>query len=174
MTATAFALGRHLASHRYDITVNLGIAGSFDHGLALGSVVEVSTDTFSELGAEDDARFLPLSTLGFGNETFAPTARLSNLVGVPQLPQARAITVNTVHGNAASIAKVEARLAPQVESMEGAAFFYACHQSNTPCLQVRAISNYVEKRNREGWKIGPAIANLNRFAIDLAGGLINS
>jgi hypothetical protein len=44
------------------------------------------------------------------------------------LKKARAITVNTVHGNDMSIKKVQERLTPQLESMEGAAFFYACQQ----------------------------------------------
>jgi futalosine hydrolase len=29
------------------------------------------------------------------------------------------------------------------------------------------VSNYVEKRNRENWKIGLAVKNLNDFAIEL-------
>lgn len=174
MTATAFALGRHLASRRYDLAINLGIAGSFDRTIALGSLVEVSEDTFAELGAEDDARFLPLSALGLGDVAFAPTAKLRDLDGSQSLPQARGITVNTVHGNCGSIERVVARLAPQVETMEGAAFFYACGQASIPCLQIRAVSNYVERRNRDAWRIGLAIANLNRFAISLAKTLIFS
>jgi len=174
MTATAFALGRHLANRRYDLAINLGIAGSFDRAVALGSLVEVREDTFAELGAEDDERFLSFSALGFGEVTFAPTAHLRDLDSSLSLPQARGVTVNTVHGNSASIEKVVARLAPQVETMEGAAFFYACRQANIPCLQIRAVSNYVEKRNRDAWKIGPAIANLNRFSISLVNTLISS
>jgi futalosine hydrolase len=51
--------------------------------------------------------------------------------------------------------------------MEGAAFFYACREAGVPCLQIRAVSNYVEKRNRDNWHIGLAIKNLNTFAMDL-------
>lgn len=174
MTATAFALGRDLANRRCDLAINLGIAGSFDRTIDLGSVLEVSEDTLAELGAEDDEAFLSLPALGFGEATFTPTVHLKDLAGAPRLPLAKAITVNTVHGNLASIAKIESRLAPQIETMEGAAFFYACRQAGVPCLQIRAISNYVEKRNRNGWKIGPAIANLNRMAISLAETLIRS
>jgi len=58
------------------------------------------------------------------------------------------------------------RIQPQLESMEGAAFFYACTQAGVPCLQIRAVSNYVEKRNRDAWQIGLAIKNLNSFAAE--------
>jgi futalosine hydrolase len=169
MVATAFALGKHLASNKYDLALNLGIAGSFDKKLLLGDVIEITEDTFAELGAEDDTDFLSIDQMGFGEETFYPSKKLTdlyNLFNTFNLKQATAITVNTVHGNETSIKKVAERLAPQVESMEGAAFFYACKQMNIPCLQIRAVSNYVEKRNRANWDVGLAIKNLNTFAVE--------
>lgn len=169
MVATAFALARHLSQNQYDLVLNLGIAGSFDRNIALGQIVEIVEDTFSELGAEDDTKFLPIEEMGFGEATFHPSTKLSdlyNLFNTFNLTQARAITVNTVHGNEASIQKVMERLNPQIESMEGAAFFYACKHFNVPCMQIRAVSNYVEKRNRANWNIGLAIKNLNTFAVE--------
>jgi futalosine hydrolase len=47
--------------------------------------------------------------------------------------------------------------------MEGAAFFYACEEANVAALQVRAISNYVEKRNKENWNMPLAVKNLNNW-----------
>ncbi|WP_342646735.1 futalosine hydrolase [Mucilaginibacter sp. CSA2-8R] len=167
MVATAFALGNHLATHRYDLATNLGIAGSFDRSIALGDVTEITQDTFTELGAEDDNRFITLDDLGFGKTTYATPARLSDYSPTLALTQAIGATVNTVHGEENSIAVLQSRIAPQIESMEGAAFFYACQQAGVPALQIRAVSNYVEKRNREAWKIGLAVKNLNNFAINL-------
>jgi futalosine hydrolase len=169
MVATAFALGKHLASNRYDLAVNLGIAGSFDRSIAIGEVLEVRQDTLADFGAEDGDAFLTIGQLGFGEDTFYPSARLAdlyNLFNNFNLKTADAITVNTVHGNQGSIEKVAARLNPQLESMEGAAFFYGCNQANVPCMQIRAVSNYVEKRNRDNWNIGLAIKNLNTFAVE--------
>ena len=164
MVATAFALGKHLATNKYDLVVNLGIAGSFDRSITLDEVVEVTEDHLSELGAEDDGTFLPIETLGFGESIFKTDARLSSYIN-SGLRQVTAITVNTVHGHEPSIKKLTTRIQPQLESMEGAAFFYACKQAGVPCLQIRAVSNYVEKRNRDAWQIGLAIKNLNSFAI---------
>lgn len=169
MVATAFALGRHLATTRYDLVVNLGIAGSFDRDIAVGEVVEIKQDTFAELGAEDDEKFLAIAELGFGQDTFFPSTQLTNLYNLFNnfnLQRVSAITVNTVHGNEISISKVAERLNPQLESMEGAAFFYACNQYNVPCIQIRTVSNYVEKRNRDNWNIPLAIKNLNNFAVE--------
>lgn len=171
MVATAFALGRQLAVVKYDFALNLGIAGSFDRNLKVGDVVNVIEDHFSELGAEDGNEFISIDELGFGTQQTQniPTFQLGN---VTSLKQVRSITVNKVHGNEESIAGTVQRLNPQVESMEGAAFFYACSQVGLPCAQVRGISNYVERRNRDSWNIGLAVKNLNIFAAEFISALI--
>lgn len=159
MTATAFALGKNL-NNNYDLVLNVGIAGSFDQNISLGSLVKIETDTFAELGAEDHEDFLTIDQLGFGKNTYNSSYTFN------ELPNVNGITVNKVHGNAASIAKAKGRFRPQTESMEGAAVFYACQLENIPCLQVRAISNFVEPRNKENWQINLALANLNNWVID--------
>ena len=175
MVATAFALGRHLAINDYDLAINLGIAGSVDRNIELGEVVEIKEDILAELGAEDDADFIPIDKLGFGTGMFYPGTCLAELNGNHfNLKRVKAITVNTVHGNEATIKRISDRLNPQLESMEGAAFFYACEQFNIPSLQIRAVSNYVEKRNRDNWKIGLAIKNLNNFASEFFRLYLNS
>lgn len=162
MVATAFALGGHLANNKYDLAVNAGIAGSFDFNLSLGEPVLVTEDIFSEQGAEDGEEFLKLDSLGFGNtHQFPYTNQIKSSFELPNLKKVKAITVNTVHGNELSISKVIALFKPQIESMEGAAFFYACNKTSTPCIQIRSISNYVERRNREKWNIPMAINSLN-------------
>ena len=167
MVPTAFALARHLPHNVYNIVINLGIAGSFDRNIALGKVLEIYEDTFAELGAEDDKQFISIEKLGFGASIFKPTTTINQFTKNKFINKANAITVNKVHGNDDSIAAIIARLNPQLESMEGAAFFYACHTLQVPCIQIRAVSNYVEKRNRDNWDIPLAIKNLNNFALEL-------
>lgn len=159
MTATAFALGKHLTA-KYNLVLNVGIAGSFDKNIPLGHLVNIVTDTFAELGAEDHHNFLTIDELGFGANKFHATFALTNL------QNATAITINKVHGNMESIEKTIKKFNPTVESMEGAAVFYACNELKIPCAQVRSISNYVEPRNRDNWQIGLAIKNLNDWLID--------
>ena len=164
MTATAFALGQKL-SNSYQLILNLGIAGSFDHTLALGSVVNIHIDQFSELGAEDGENFLPIDDLGFGQAAYHARNNLLN-TQVTKLKKVTGITVNTVHGEKNSIQSVSQRLNPTTESMEGAAVLFCCEKAAIPCLQIRSISNYVTPRDKSQWKIGLAIKNLNQWAID--------
>lgn len=174
MTATAYWLGRALAEGQYDAAFNFGICGSFDRRIALGEVVHVTSDRFSETGAQDGELFLSLEDMGLQSPGEYPftDGRIFNqhLPGIMKnsgLRQVSGITVNTVHGDETAIGKIVQRLQPQVESMEGAAFLYACLLSGVRCAQVRAVSNYVEKRNRAAWKIDAAVRNLNDFAFDL-------
>jgi len=174
MTATAYRLGRALAKDNYDAAINLGICGSFEEEIAAGEVVHVCSDCMPELGAEDGDHFLDIQALGLlGADEFPfVNGRLVNLRPPPfveelNLRRVNAITVNTVHGRDASIETIRTRCRPETESMEGAAFFYACLSAGMPCAQLRAVSNRVERRNRESWKIGEALKNLNELAIQL-------
>jgi len=171
MVATSFYLGRVLASNKYDRVINAGIAGSFDKDIPLGTIVEVIEDQFSEMGAEDGANFLSMLELELIEVDEFPykSGVLSNEQEVWNLtyPKVKSITVNKVHGSEERIEKTLNRLNPQVESMEGAAFFYACKIARIPCLQIRAISNYVERRNKASWDISLAIQSLNTEILKL-------
>src|SRR5690606_29709359 len=96
MLATARALTKALAHSPSSFVLNVGIAGSFSHSLALGSVVEIIHDTLSELGAESSADFIPIEELGFGSSSW-PNQPLDEVRS--DLPQVQAITVNKVHGS---------------------------------------------------------------------------
>lgn len=172
MVPTAFAVGHQLAKHTYTMALNLGIAGSFDPLLPIGEVVSVSRDIFAEWGAQDDEEFLSIDDLGFGQSL--QTAKYTGYFQQVSLYQVRGITVNTAHGHEMTIAKTKVRLDPQIESMEGAAFLYACNQVGIDCLQVRAVSNYVERRQRDNWDIGLAVKNLNQWAVQFLNALIVS
>lgn len=170
MTATAYWTGKVL-NDSYDAAFNLGICGSFNRNLELGTVLNVYEDTFAELGAEDGEVFLSLDELKLDG-----VSRIINQSGalhplIEMLPKVSGITVNTTHGNEHSIQKVFERLHPYIESMEGAAFMYACENERIPYAQIRAVSNYVEKRNREGWNIPLAIENLNNKMFEILNSL---
>ena len=171
MVATAFHLGAVLNSTKYQRVINIGIAGSFDKQIPLGTVVEIVEDQFSDLGAEDNGDFLSLIDLDLMKSNDFPfqSGVLKNNQSIVKLsyPKVRAITVNTAHGSVVGISRTLKRFSPVVESMEGAAFFYACKFAQIPCIQIRSISNYVEPRNRASWNIPLAIQNLNIDILNL-------
>lgn len=169
MVATTFNLTKTLSEKKYDAAANLGICGSFNPSLKIGEVVNITEDIFSELGAEDGEAFLKLSDMKFAakKDVFLKPAKMFTPPFIKEFKNARGLTVNTVHGNNKSISKVTSLYNPDVESMEGAAFFYACNQFKIPCLQLRSVSNYVERRNVKNWNIPLAIKKLNEAALRL-------
>ena len=174
MVATAVWCSERFARERYDLALNFGVCGAFVPALPLAAAVHVVSDTFAELGAEDGERFLSLEQLGLlGADEFPFRAGRIVNVAPPRNPaleglrKVSGITVNTVHGDDASIAAVVERLQPDVESMEGAAFMYAALVHGVPCAQVRVVSNVVERRNRAAWKMPESIAELGRTALEM-------
>jgi futalosine hydrolase len=172
MVTTAYLMGRVLASNRYDGAFNLGIAGSFDQQLELGEVVHITHDQFPELGNEQGEYFLSLIDLKLLEENFFPykDGQIVNEIPlnsrtIKQLKTVRSITVNRVNTTNKSIEKIRQRCNPATESMEGAAFFYACFAEGLPCAQIRAVSNYVESNDTGRWNIPKAIENLNKIML---------
>ncbi|MEM1214460.1 MAG: futalosine hydrolase [Bacteroidota bacterium] len=170
---TAWSLGQHLATHTYDYLIQAGVGGALDRKLVLGEVVEVVSDCFADLGVEEaDGRFTKATDLGLvaADEFPFREGRLWNQPEVERrfLPTAHGISVNKVHGYEPSIERLRAQYPfAQVESMEGAAFYYAALQAQLPFLQLRSISNYVEKRQREKWELKLAIERLNAVLFEL-------
>jgi futalosine hydrolase len=178
MTCTAYWMGKTLGSKLYDVAINLGIAGSFDDEIKIGQTVHIKSDQISELGAEDGETFLSLIDMDLISDedyllnhgVMENSIALENPV-INELQNVSAITVNTTHGDDASIIKIKELFHPQVESMEGAAFFYACLLEGITCSQIRTISNKVEKRNKSNWDIPLAVKNLCSTGLQLINSL---
>ncbi|MDG1426942.1 MAG: futalosine hydrolase [Flavobacteriales bacterium] len=153
MVNTSINLTRELSKNSYDLVINMGIAGSFKDFINIGDVVEITEDSFSEIGFENNNQFNKFSEFDIKTSfTVNPKSTLTRV---------KSITVNTVHGNAQSISEIVERENTDIESMEGAAVFNVCEDFNTNCIQIRSISNKVEARNKDNWDIKTAISNLN-------------
>jgi futalosine hydrolase len=165
MVATAAWCSRALTQQSYDLALNLGVCGSFDEFIEPGTVVHVTSDRLAELGAEDGEQFLTIGDLELPGESEFVNLDPPSNAEIDALPAVSGITVNTVHGNERSIAAITERFMPQVETMEGAAFMSACLMHRVQFAQIRAVSNLVERRNREAWKMTEAIRNLSVSAL---------
>lgn len=173
LVATSFNLGRLLSSHSFDCILQLGIAGAYPTGkLSLGDVVYVSTDRIADLGARDpEGNFLSLHHIGLAEPSAAvipatPPAAAQHFLQT--LPAAQSLSVNHISGDPARQDHFELdKDLPLIESMEGAAFHYACHTAGLPFIQIRSISNWVEPRDKSRWQMKTAIENLNKTAIAL-------
>lgn len=175
MVTTTFQLTKHLLSHSYDLIIQLGVAGSYHIEEVLGTLYQVHSETFADLGAEDHDSFLDIFDLQLPTEeNLYINKAIINPYLISDLKLAKGLTVNTCSGRQRTIDLRRNKYNADIESMEGAAFHYVATQLNCKYLQIRAISNHVIPRNRDTWNMKLAIENLNNFAIQWINTLYNS
>lgn len=163
---TAFWLTRH--AERYELVINVGIAGSYNPEVPIGSVVCIKDDVFGDYGVDDNGQFKSLSEINLldSNNIFVGDKLNNPWLNTDflkiSLPQVKGVTLSTASGSKGAIDKVVTRWNPDIETMEGAAVFYICRMLNVKFICLRAISNMVEPRDRSNWRINEAIENLNK------------
>lgn len=172
LLATSFHLSQQLQSKKYDFVLQLGIAGVYPNkGIQLTDLVWIKADQVADLGAIDkQGTFVSTATMGLS----APTAVSMASPEVSKkwkpyfetLISANGLSVNCILGDPnwfLHFGFSENNVV--VESMEGAALHYTCSQSGVEYAQVRAISNWIEPRDKSRWQIQEAILKLNQWAI---------
>ncbi len=171
MLAAGFALTKMAIEDKPDLIIQVGIAGTFDLGLALGTVVIINEETIGDLGVEEDGKWKDLFDLKLEKSSYHPfeKRKLPNQwlkkYNLLALPEVSSITVNEISTNHERIQKLIKKYNPVIESMEGAALHYVARESNIPFVQIRAISNYIGERDKSKWEMKSAIDNLNQTLI---------
>lgn len=170
-TFTSFHLTNALCEKKYDLVLNIGIAGSLSCDIRIGEVVNVVSEEFADLGIEERDEFLTLFESGFIGVNDFPfengSLKASHKILFHKLKKVRGITSNKNFGRAQSIAEIREKFTAHVESMEGAAVFYVCNWLGVSCCQVRSVSHYVEPRDSSKWDIPLALENLKEEVLSL-------
>lgn len=162
---TAFNLA--MCVQQYDLVINIGIAGSYQSNISIGTVVCVKEDAFGDYGIDDRGTFRTFSEMRPSTNNFHPKEEILvnpwiNLE-FPKfnLPLVKGLTLSTASGSKEVIAKIIQRWNADIETMEGAAVFYVCRMLGIRFISYRAISNLVEPRDKSKWDIDKALNNLN-------------
>jgi len=167
MVTTAYSLTRELAKNQYDLVLQAGVCGAFNRNIELGEIVLVAKERYADLGAEDREAYIDIFDMGLLQSNEPPFTdtwlQMPASQWIQHFPykQVSGVTVNTVSGSEKTIARIAGAYNPDVESMEGAAMHYVCLQESVSFVQLRAISNYVEPRDKSKWQMGKAIKSLN-------------
>jgi futalosine hydrolase len=167
--AASWAMTKWLSSNsRPDLAINAGIAGSYKEEIKTGDVVIPVSDCFADAGIETADGFITLAEAGLEDPDMFPFRKgkipADNgyvMMALKKIRPVRAVTVNTSSGSETTIEKMVRKYNPDIETMEGAAFFYICSNANIPFLAIRSISNRVESRNKGKWNIPLAIDTLS-------------
>jgi futalosine hydrolase len=167
--STAWAMKQWISvNEKPDLAINSGIAGSYKAVFGIGEVVMPVSDCFADAGIEDGDEFRTLYEAGLSGadefpfrngHLFADGRFITKLNSY--LKPVSAITVNTATGSEVTRARLLKKFNPDIETMEGATFFYICSREEIPFVAIRAISNMVEPRDKNKWDIKTALWNLS-------------
>jgi len=166
-----YYLQEKLNGASFDLAVNAGICGSFNPDAKTGEVLRVHKDLFADIGTEEgkdlfDMKLLEPDSFPFKNKILIENAGEFDQL-FPKVRKVRGITVNRVSQTYQNISFLNTRYRPDIETMEGAAFFYTCLLKGIPCIQLRAISNPVGERDKKFWDTDLAMKSLQNILGEL-------
>ncbi|WP_246120306.1 futalosine hydrolase [Cohnella terricola] len=171
--STAMALAEDGAN--YDLVVSAGIGGGFAGIAPIGSIVVGSESIAADLGAETPEGFAGVDKLGFGSNRLEVDHHLSVKLaealrsGGMQSHLGPILTLATVTGSAETASLLTERVpGASAEAMEGFGVAEAAHRKGIPFIEIRAISNAVGPRDKSAWRIGEALAALEKASTYLS------
>ncbi|MGB8358382.1 MAG: hypothetical protein WCD55_07175 [Bacteroidales bacterium] len=168
--AMSWALQKRFSSGAVpSLVINPGIAGSYIPSLTPGMVVIPYSDCFADMGLDDNGNFLSVFSASMADPDRWPFSggrihcrgKWFDILR-KEFPVASAATVNMTSGSQPVIDRIRKAWNPDIETMEGAWFAYACSIMHIEWLSVRAVSNIVEPRNLNNWNIPLALAELEK------------
>lgn len=173
MVATAYELGKILSKNSYDFAIDCGIAGSFDENIMIGETVHVESELFAEFFAENGDELIPVLNLEMIENIHPFSNKKGELINIStirnsvinSMTKARGITLNKISGAEKTIDELKRYFRPQIETMEGAAFYYCCFSAGVNCAQIRTVSNFVKPRGLASWEIEKAVDALTEKVI---------
>ncbi|MDR1896965.1 MAG: futalosine hydrolase [Prevotellaceae bacterium] len=167
ISSTVYNLTKLFNCH-FDLALNVGIAGGFSGKTVVGDVVTVYSEVFGDFGIAAQNGFLTCFEKNLLSKDLFPfqdgrliSERAKSVAESLDIPCVKGVTNNTVSGEKERIRAVSAKFSPDIETMEGAAFFYVCLLENVPFVEIRSISNLVEPRDESKWNIPLAVKNLS-------------
>ncbi len=163
----AVRVGRALATKKYDVVINAGIAGAMPGVAKVGDAVVVGEELLP-LELETGERL----NLPEGNviaDRVPADLALTEMITTLGFPLVRGITVTQVTSTDLTAMRLHTRGA-EIETMEGFAVLRAAQLSGVPAIEVRGISNIVGDRKNSGWDFAAGLTGLRRImnaALDL-------
>ena len=185
MAEIAAATLRAVKAKKPQLVVLAGIAGACDRTLRRGEVVEVVCERIAGIPERYAREYetsgpdlgLPLAagvTVNRSGNARNQPGNMAAPIGFETPDDTERTALGTQPGipdNAGNLPQkpegspedTPQEYLPEVENMEGAAFFAVCDALGVACCQIRAVSNYVGEPFGQ-WAVEEAVGNLTEFA----------
>jgi len=161
--------------------VNFGVAGAFfDSGLDLLDICLADQEIFADFGICQGENVVPFNEEGgLRVRTGFPLDnslldRAEKVLGANNIVYRKGafVTVNCSSGTARRGNYFRDKHKAICENMEGASVARVCEEFGLPCLEVRAVSNFVADRNEANWQLAKACRLSGRVTAILISGLL--
>lgn len=160
----AGATSRTLAMERFDAVLNVGIAGTLDPELGLGSVVLADRAVFADEGVARPDGFDSTAAIGFAMTAYGMGVASDAALVRELSPAADRVgviaTVSTCSGTDALAREIRARTGAIAETMEGAAVGLSAEHAGIAFVELRVISNTTGERRTQRWDVRGALSRL--------------
>ena len=176
----AHALTCVLQGRRPAWVLQVGVGGAYPQsGLGIGDWALASEENYGDLGVRTEKGWQGGDVIGIPvldgdvvryNNFPLDGAWVQQAAGI--LPEAQVgpfVTVQECSGTDALGLERGARFGALCENMEGAAAAHLCALYGVPFIEVRAMSNMVERRDRERWDLPWAVERAQAAALVLLG-----
>ena len=170
---STYAIMQLIGSVKPDLVIQLGIAGSFDPSLMLGTAVTVRREIVADMGVFETDGYHDIFDLGLSEKNMPPLEQGAivnhhdHLIAAAALPDVSAVSVNEISSNPYKIHLFANTYKADIESMEGAALHYVCALQQIPFIQIRGISNLVGERDKTKWKIHESLLAATNACINI-------
>ena len=170
---STYAITQLIARLKPDLIIQIGIAGSFNPTLELGTAVTVRQEMLADMGVYETDGYHDIFELGLAEKNMPPLEQgaIVNhhdyLIESASLPAVSAVSVNEISTSAEKINVFAEKYKADIESMEGAALHYVCAMQQIPFIQIRGISNLVGERDKTKWKIPESMLAATNACINL-------
>ncbi|HEU0264436.1 MAG TPA: futalosine hydrolase [Geobacterales bacterium] len=178
---TAVVTARLLERYEPELLINTGCAGAYHgSGLQIGDLALATTEVYGDEGVLLEDGWQPLDLIGIptvtrqGKQYFnkfplsvlqaEKAARLAASKGV-SLHRGDFVTVSNVSGSRERGDELMNRFGAICENMEGAATAQVALIYGIDCMELRGISNMVEKRDLRRWDMNRAVEQAQRFLL---------
>jgi futalosine hydrolase len=157
-----------------ELLVSMGVGGLYGPSYE-ACIVVADRMVAADLGAMTATGFADIETLGLGSAAYDSDKRslahaVEQLADVLPVRVGPVLTVATVTGTEERAADLSAAHAAVAEAMEGYAVAHVGAITGLPVIEIRSASNRVGARDRDGWNLAGALADLTAAAAALFGG----
>ncbi|HOK51055.1 MAG: futalosine hydrolase [Bacteroidales bacterium] len=170
MVQATYWTTRLITTKKYDLAIHVGLAGSYRDQIRVGSVVNVTSELFADIGYTQKGDFISIFQAGVQDKNAFPfqDGKLyydfdaSGFRLLKTLQRANAITVSHNTGEPADMVEKIEKFDPDIESLDGAAVLFVCQMHRVPCMALRSVSYAVESFHTRNWLLPEALFSLGK------------